>query len=164
MTRLEAHLLASFEAALAFSKGKVRGTRLVGLDVGAKTLGVAVSDTRWQLATPLKTLPRTTFGVLVDALARLLKDYEVAAFIVGVPVNMDGSFGARAQASLSFGENLEKVLGKPVFFQDERLSTAAATQVMHGVGVPSRRHKEKIDAVAASVITQTLLDRLKVED
>lgn len=164
MTRLEAHLEASFEAALAFSKGKARSARLVGLDVGTKTLGVAVSDARWQLATPLKTLPRSTFQVLVGDLMRLLSDYEIAAFVVGVPVNMDGSFGARAQASLSFGENLEKALGKPVFYQDERLSTAAATQVLHGAGVPTRRHKEKIDAVAASVITQTLLDRLKVED
>ncbi|MBA4118343.1 MAG: Holliday junction resolvase RuvX [Candidatus Puniceispirillum sp.] len=164
MTRLEEELLASFEKARLFCEGRQKSSRLVGLDVGTKTLGVAISDARWQLSTPLKTLARGSFGVLVSELSNLLSAYEVAAFVVGVPVNMDGSFGARAQASLSFGQNLGKALMLPVFYQDERLSTAAATQVMLDAGVPSRRHKEKIDAVAASVIMQTFLDRLRVED
>lgn len=140
------------------------GTRLVGLDVGQKTLGTAVGDARWCLATPLKTIARARFGPLMEDLTELLKGYEIAAFVVGLPLNMDGSQGARAQASLAFGQNLEETLGLPVLYWDERLTTQAATWSLQEAGIASKKHKKSIDSMAASLILQGILDSLKTQN
>lgn len=143
---------------------KKPGARLVGLDVGQKTLGTAVSDARWCLATPFKTLRREKFGLLMQELRHLLKEYEVSAFVVGLPLNMDGSQGPRAQASLAFGQNLEETLHLPVLYWDERLTTQAATWSLHEAGIASKKHKKSIDSMAASLILQGILDSINTQE
>lgn len=143
---------------------KKTGARLIGLDVGQKTLGTAVSDARWHLATPFKTLRRERFGLLMQELRDLLKEYEITAFVVGLPLNMDGSHGPRAQASLAFGQNLEETLHLPVLYWDERLTTQAATWSLQEAGIASKKHKKSIDSMAASLILQGILDSISIQN
>ena len=140
---------------------RLGSARLVGLDVGSKTVGVTVSDTRWMLATPLKTLPRDKFGTLVIALNALLKEYKIAAFVIGMPYNMDGSQGPRCQATYQFAQNLFEALGLPHAFWDERLSTVAAEQHLLEADVSRKKRQQVIDKMAARVILQGFLDHLE---
>ncbi|MBA4749274.1 MAG: Holliday junction resolvase RuvX [Alphaproteobacteria bacterium] len=143
-------------------KNKSQAARFVGLDVGKKTLGLAVSDARAQIATPLRTLPRDKFAVLVDNLKKALDGYDVCGFVVGLPLHMDGTESIRSQASRAFAHNLENALGVPVLFWDERLSTAAATWSLDEAGLARKRHKQHVDSIAASLILQGFLEALHI--
>ncbi|MBM3486149.1 MAG: Holliday junction resolvase RuvX [Alphaproteobacteria bacterium] len=134
--------------------------RLVGLDVGTKTIGIAVSDPSGRIATPVTTLRRTRFRDDAAALDRLLRAREVAAVVVGLPVNMDGSEGPRAQSVRQFAANLDAVLALPIALWDERLSTAAVTRGLIAADASRRRRAEIVDAEAAAYILQGALDRL----
>lgn len=137
---------------------------LMGLDLGTKTIGVALSDRLLTSASALETVKRKKFGVDADALAALVTKHEVCALILGLPRNMDGSEGPRAQATRAFARNLSQrsdFAGMPVAFWDERLSTVAAERVLIEADATRKRRSEVIDAVAASYILQGALDRLR---
>ena len=133
---------------------------LAGLDLGTKTIGVAVSDVTRSVATPLQTLPRRKFSADAQALLEICKGRGIKALIVGLPRNMDGSEGPRAQSTRAFARNLEKLTDLPIAFWDERLSTVAAERALLEADASRARRAEVIDHVAAGYILQGALDRL----
>ena len=138
--------------------GAVSG--LMGLDFGTKTIGVAISDRLQTVATPRETIKRKKFGVDAAKLLELTTHRLVTGIVLGLPRNMDGSEGPRAQATRAFARNLEKLTPLPITFWDERLSTVAAERAMLEADLSRKRRAELIDHVAASFILQGLLDRL----
>ena len=139
-----------------------RGSRLLGLDVGAKTVGIAISDGRLGLATPVETIRRKKLKDDVTALTRIIADRDVGGLVVGLPMNMDGSEGPRCQSVRQFAENIEPFVGLPFTFWDERLSTVAVERTLISQDVSRRRRDAVIDAHAAAFILQGALDRLHV--
>ena len=133
---------------------------LAGLDLGTKTIGVAISDLRRSVATPSKVIRREKFTLDVAQLLELTSAREVKAIVLGLPLNMDGSEGPRAQSTRAFARNLEKLTPLPITFWDERLSTVAAERALLEADASRKRRKEVIDAVAAGYILQGALDRL----
>ena len=158
----------AFEEALApiladprdFAAALPAGRALIGLDLGTRTIGVAVSDTMRRVASPLRTLPRTRFGADAASLLALAEERRIAGFVLGLPLNMDGSEGPRAQSVRSFARNLAGVASLPITFWDERLSTVAAERALLEADASRRRRAEVIDHVAAGYILQGFLDRL----
>jgi len=132
----------------------------LGLDVGAKTVGIAVSDGRLNLATPVHTLRRRKLRDDVAALQALIEARNIGGLIIGLPVNMDGSEGPRCQSVRQFAENIGQFIDLPMAFWDERLSTAAVERSLIAQDVSRRRREEVIDAHAAAYILQGALDRL----
>jgi putative Holliday junction resolvase len=133
---------------------------LAGLDFGDKTIGIAVSDLRRQVATPLSTIRRVKFTADADALLALCTARGIAGLILGLPRNMDGSEGPRAQATRAFARNLSRLTTLPIGFWDERLSTVAAERALLEADTSRKRRSEVIDHVAAGYILQGALDRL----
>jgi putative Holliday junction resolvase len=134
---------------------------LIGLDLGTKTIGTAVSDDTRRVASPLKTLPRKKFGDDAKALLELVAARKIGAIVLGLPINMDGSEGPRAQASRAFARNLARLTELPIGLWDERLSTAAVERELIAQDVSRARRAEVIDAHAAAFILQGALDRLR---
>lgn len=137
------------------------GQRLLGLDVGEKTVGVAVSDTTLTIASPVETLRRGKFTADVERLTKLVADQKVGGFVVGLPINMDGSQGPRCQSVRAFANNLLAKIDLPLTFWDERLSTAAVTRTMLDADLSRARRAELVDKLAAAYILQGYLDHLK---
>lgn len=138
-----------------------QGRRLIGLDVGSKTVGLALSDVTWRVATPLETLRRTKFTADAERLARLIAEHEVGGMVLGLPVSMDGSEGPRCQSVRQFAENLLGVVDRPAAFWDERLSTAAVERFLIGeADMTRKRRAEVVDRAAAAYILQGALDAL----
>jgi putative Holliday junction resolvase len=137
-----------------------RDERLLGLDVGTKTIGLALSDVMRQIATPLETIRRTKFKADVEQLLRIAKEQGVGGLVAGLPVNLDGTEGPRAQSTRAFVRNLTQLTDLPVAFWDERLSTAAAERALLEADTSRRRRAELIDKMAAAYILQGALDRL----
>jgi putative Holliday junction resolvase len=133
---------------------------LLGLDLGEKTIGVAVSDVLWTVASPRETIKRKKFGKDADALDVIIRDTGACGLILGLPRNMDGSEGARCQSTRAFARNLSARCQLPIGFWDERLSTVAAERAMLEADLSRKRRAELIDHVAASYILQGALDRL----
>ena len=133
---------------------------LMGLDLGTKTIGVAVSDGRRSVATPLRTVARRKFGLDATQLLEIAADRAVAGIVFGLPRNMDGSEGPRCQSTRAFARNLSALTALPIGFWDERLSTVAAERALLEADTSRKRRAEVIDHVAAGVILQGLLDRL----
>ena len=136
------------------------GSRLLGFDVGEKTIGLALSDPGLAIASPLMTLRRGKFTADAERLGRLIGERRVGGLVVGLPVNMDGSEGPRCQSVRQFAVNLLGRLDLPLAFWDERLSTAAVTRAMLDADLSRRRRGEIVDQLAAAYILQGLLDRL----
>jgi putative holliday junction resolvase len=136
------------------------GMRLAGLDLGTKTIGVALSDPGLKIATPLRTIARTKFAKDAEALLALCEREKVGAMILGLPINMNGTEGPRAQATRAFLRNLAPLTSLPVVLWDERLSTAAAERAMIEADMSRKKRAERIDAAAAAFILQGALDRL----
>lgn len=134
--------------------------RLMGLDLGTKTIGVALSDPGWSVASPLETIQRRKFGADADALLALMAEHGVVAVIMGLPLNMDGSIGPRAQATMAFVRNFAKLTEIPIVFWDERLSTVAVERTLLDADASRKRRSEVIDKMAAAYILQGALDRL----
>ena len=134
---------------------------LAGLDLGTTTIGVAVSDPLWCVATPLDTIRRKKFGVDADALEALLASRDIGGLVLGLPRNMDGSEGPRAQSTRAFARNLSARTPLPIGFWDERLSTVAAERALLEADTTRKRRAEVIDHVAASYILQGALDRFR---
>lgn len=134
--------------------------RLLGLDIGERRVGVAVSDPDGRVATPVKVVaaplsadPRT--------IKRLIEDYEVEAIVVGLPLSMDGTEGPQAAAVRAEGERIAALTGLPVSFADERLSSVAAERAMAASGLDSKARRGSVDMVAASILLQTHLDAMR---
>jgi putative Holliday junction resolvase len=137
------------------------GERLLGLDVGTKTIGMALSDTTRLVATPLDTIRRTRFRDDVKRLLAEIDRHGVGGVVVGLPISLDGSEGPRAQGVRQFAKNLLAHCDLPLAFWDERLSTAAVEREMIAADLTRKRRAEIIDKVAAAYILQGLLDRLR---
>ena len=134
--------------------------RLLGLDLGTKTIGVAVSDPGRRIATPSQTVRRTKFRADAEQLIALAGKYAAAAFVIGMPFNMDGSEGPRAQATRAFVRNMAALDQRPFVLWDERLSTAAVTRELIAQDTSRARRAEVVDEHAAAYILQGALDRL----
>jgi len=136
------------------------GMRLAGLDLGAKTIGIALSDTRLKIATPFRTIRRTRFSTDAKEFLALCESEKVGGLILGLPLNMNGTEGPRAQATRAFLRNLAPLTDLAVVLWDERLSTVAAERAMIEADLSRKKRAEKIDAAAAAYILQGALDRL----
>jgi putative Holliday junction resolvase len=135
---------------------------LIGLDLGEKTIGVAVSDNFLSVATPLETIRRKKFGQDATRLSEIIQDRQIGGLVLGLPRNMDGSEGPRCQSTRAFARNFERILPMPITFWDERLSTVAAERALLEADTTRKRRAEVIDHVAAGYILQGVLDRLGV--
>ena len=139
------------------------GQRLMGIDLGSKTIGLAVCDSGLVVATPLETIKRTRFSTDAAALIRLLGEYRVGAIVIGLPVNMDGSEGPRCQSTRQFAANLMQLVDLPISFWDERLRTAAVERVLIEEADMSRQRRgQVVDKMAAAYILQGALDRVRL--
>ena len=137
------------------------GRRIIGLDPGTKTLGVAVSDVTARLASPLETIRRTKFRADAERLCRIIAEHEVGGMVIGLPVSMDGTEGPRCQSVRQFAENLLEVVDLPVAFWDERLSTAAVERfLVEEADMTRKRRAQVIDRAAAAYILQGALDMM----
>ena len=135
--------------------------RLLGLDVGTKTVGLALSDSLGMVATPLDTIRRTKFTRDAQALAALIVAREVGGLVIGLPIALDGSEGPRCQSVRQFAANLLAVIDRPAAFWDERLSTAAVTRLMIDADLSRQRRSQLVDKMAAAYILQGALDHLR---
>jgi putative Holliday junction resolvase len=133
---------------------------VAGLDLGTKTIGVAVSDSMRSVASPLSTIRREKFTLDVAQLLKIITAREIKGIVLGLPINMDGSEGPRCQSTRAFARNLEKLTPLPISYWDERLSTVAAERAMLEADMSRKRRAEVIDHVAAGYILQGALDRL----
>jgi putative Holliday junction resolvase len=135
--------------------------RLLGLDVGTKTIGLALSDATRTVATPYETIRRTKFTNDAKALAAIAEEMGVGGLVIGLPLNLDGTEGPRAQSTRAFARNLAKHIDLPMAFWDERLSTAAVERHLIAADATRKRRAEVVDRMAAAYILQGALDRLK---
>lgn len=141
--------------------GQVKtGQRLIGLDLGSKTIGVAVCDVMRSIATPVETLKRQKFTKDAAYLIALAEKEDAAAFVLGLPVNMDGSEGPRCQSTRAFARNMAKLTDIPIMFWDERLSTAAVTRTLLEADTSRAKRAGVVDKMAAAYILQGALDRM----
>jgi putative Holliday junction resolvase len=137
------------------------GQRLLGLDLGEKTIGLALSDTKLTVATPFKTLKRGKFKADGTILLDLIAEHSFGGLIVGLPLNMDGSEGPSAQSARAFARNFVALSECPVVLVDERLSTAAVTRTLLEADASRRRRADVVDKMAAAYILQGALDQLR---
>lgn len=135
--------------------------RLLGLDVGSKTIGMALSDVTRRIATPFDTIRRTKFTMDAKTISEVIESNRVGAVVIGLPFNLDGSEGPRAQSTRAFARNLAAYIGVPMVFWDERLSTAAVERHLIEADASRKRRAEVIDRMAAAYILQGALDRLR---
>jgi putative Holliday junction resolvase len=135
--------------------------KLLGLDLGTKTIGVAISDGMRFSATPLETIARQKFTLDAERLLALIATNNVAGIVIGMPLNMDGTEGPRAQSTRAFVRNFAQRCPLPVAFWDERLSTSAVTRMLIEADTRRDRRAEVVDKLAASYILQGALDRLR---
>jgi putative Holliday junction resolvase len=135
--------------------------RLIGLDLGEKTIGLALSDILLTVATPLETLKRGKFAANAAIIEILILKHGVGGLVIGLPLNMDGSEGPSAQSARAFGRNFAARSELPVVFWDERLSTAAVTRTLLDADASRKRRSEVVDKMAAAYILQGALDRLR---
>jgi putative Holliday junction resolvase len=138
-----------------------KGKRMLGLDLGTKTIGMATSDLTGQVATPRETIRRTKFMADAKALLAFAEKEDIGLLVLGLPFNMDGSEGPRAQATRAFARNLAKISPLPLAYWDERLSTAAVTRTMLEADISRAKRAENVDKLAAAYILQAFLDSLR---
>lgn len=151
----------TFEDSQAFAARLETGRRLIGIDAGTKTLGLALSDVTRTIASPLTVLRRTKFKEDASALLRLAGEHGVAGFVLGLPINLDGSAGPRAQSTRALARNLNALCELPILLWDERLSTAAAERTLLEADASRKRRGEVVDKLAATIILQGALDRMR---
>jgi putative Holliday junction resolvase len=138
-----------------------RDARLLGLDVGTKTIGMALSDVTRSVATPFDTIRRTKFTADAKTIREVVEKNRVGALVIGFPLNLDGSEGPRAQSTRAFARNLAALVAVPMVFWDERLSTAAVERHLIEADASRKRRAEVVDRMAAAYILQGALDRLR---
>ena len=135
--------------------------RLIGIDLGAKTIGLAISDVERRLASPLRTLRRGAFAKDADALMEIFDEFEISGVILGLPLNLEGRDTPRAQSTRAFARNLSARTDLPIVYWDERFSTAAVERSLIANDVSRARRAQVIDRMAAAYILQGALDRLR---
>jgi putative Holliday junction resolvase len=135
--------------------------RLLGLDLGEKTIGLALSDTQLTVATPMETLKRGKFSVDAAKLDAIIAEQAVGGLVVGLPLNMDGSDGPSAQSARAFARNFAARASLPILLWDERLSTAAVTRTLLDADASRKRRDAVVDKMAAAYILQGALERLR---
>lgn len=145
---------------LALPAALLPGQRLLGLDLGEKTIGLALADATLTVATPLETIRRTKFTADAIALEKVIAERRVGALVLGLPIDMHGGEGPRCQSVRQFATNLLGRHDLPVAFWDERLSTVAVTRAMLDADLSRKRRGEVVDKAAAAYILQGVLDRL----
>jgi putative Holliday junction resolvase len=134
--------------------------RLLGLDLGTKTIGLALSDVERRIATPLETIQRVKFRQDAAALLKVAEKHAIAGLVIGLPLNMDGAEGPRAQSTQAFVRNLAPLTALPIVFWDERMSTLAVTRTLLDADASRARRAAVVDKMAAAYILQGALDRL----
>lgn len=144
----------------AVLKGLKRHARLLGLDVGTKTIGLALSDVEHRIASPLETIKRAKFTADAGRLKEIVERFDVGALVLGLPLNMDGSEGPRSQSTRSFARNLAPIVNRPTLFFDERMSTMAVTRTLLEADASRARRGELVDKMAAAYILQGFIDRI----
>jgi putative Holliday junction resolvase len=137
-----------------------RHARLFGLDLGTKTIGIAISDVERRIASPLETIRREKFSIDVKKLDALAASHSIYALVMGFPLNMDGSEGPRVQATRAFVRNMSTFMSLPVLYWDERLSTAAVTRTLIEQDASRAKRAQVVDRLAATYILQGALDRM----
>jgi putative Holliday junction resolvase len=134
--------------------------RLIGVDLGSKSIGLALSDIERRLASPLKTLPRGVFGRDAEALTAIFSEFDIAGIVLGLPLDLAGRDNPRAQSTRAFARNLSTRTSLPIVFWDERFSTAVVTRSLIANDVSRARRAEVVDKMAAAYILQGALDRI----
>lgn len=150
-----------FEDIAAFFAVLPEGRRLIGIDAGTKTLGLALSDVNRSIASPLETIRKTKFTADAARLLWLCNEHRVAGLVLGLPINLDGSEGPRAQSTRAMARNLNKMSPLPILLWDERLTTAEAERMLIAADQSRKRRAEVIDKLAATIILQNALDRMR---
>ncbi|AWZ18732.1 Holliday junction resolvase YqgF [Roseovarius sp. TM1035] len=148
------------EEIAAFAAALPQGRAIMGLDLGTKTIGVALSDRLWSVASPHETVKRVKFTDDAARLLQIVAGREVGGIILGLPRNMDGSEGPRAQSTRAFARNLSRLTEVPIGYWDERLSTVAAERALLEADATRKRRMQVIDNIAAAYILQGVLDRM----
>jgi putative holliday junction resolvase len=148
------------ESALSFGDALPHGGALLALDLGTKTIGTATADAGWRFATAGKTIPRGRFGKDRATLEEIVRERAIKGLVLGLPRNMDGSEGPRAQASRAYARNLAEAFALPVLLWDERWSTQSAEAAMIGQDMSRAKRAERIDSHAAAVFLQGAIDAL----
>ena len=135
--------------------------RYLGLDLGSRTLGTALSDTTLTIASSHKTIrfDDSNYDSLIPIIKELISEYNISKIVLGFPKNMNNSVGERGQIALEFKDKIEKILNIEVIMQDERLSTVEATNYMIAADISRKKRKTKVDSLAANIILQTYLDK-----
>lgn len=145
----------------AFLQLAPHGKPLLGLDLGSKNIGIAVSDPRWMVASPIATVVRSTFRTVASKIREIAEDRNAGAVVIGLPRNMNGTEGPKCQSARAFASNLARSAEAPVLLWDERLSTVEAERSLIDAGASRKRRREVVDKVAASIILQGAIDRLR---
>lgn len=143
-----------------FKKKQTNKTRLLGLDLGSKRIGVSICDERQSIATPFKTIDRISTNKLIGELKKIIKENNIKGIVIGNPINMDGTFGSSAQSVKDISVNISKHIYLPVFLWDERLSTVGAFNLSSQLDVNVSKRVKKIDQNAAAFILQGAIDYL----
>jgi putative Holliday junction resolvase len=151
----------TLEDAVAFAERLKPGARLIGIDAGTKTLGLALSDVTRTIATPLTVLKRTKFKEDAAQLLRIAAEHQIGGFVLGLPINLDGTAGPRAQATRAFARNMNALTELPILLWDERLSTVAAERTLIEADASRSRRAQVVDKLAAAIILQGALDRMR---
>ena len=149
-----------YEDVETFASTLNQGRALIGLDLGTKTIGVAVSDGLLSVASPLETIKRTKYTADAARLSEIIAGREICGIVLGLPFNMDGSEGPRCQSTRAFARNFARQSELPITYWDERLSTVAAERALLEADASRKRRAEVIDNIAAAYILQGALDRL----
>ena len=147
----------------AFAERAGAAGRLIGIDAGTKTLGLALSDVTRTIASPLVVVQRKRFKEDAAELLRLAEEHTVAGFVLGLPTNLDGTAGPRVQATRAFAKNLNALTPLPILLWDERLSTAEAERTLLAADASRKRRAAVIDKLAATIILQGALDRMRAK-
>ena len=134
------------------------GSRLLGIDLGSKRIGIAISDYNQKVATPLQTLDKSKQGKLIDALESIIAEYDIRGIIIGNPINMDGTYGKSSQSAKDIAINISNKIDIPVSLWDERLSTVGAFNLSSELDINVSKREKDIDKFAAAFILQGALD------
>ncbi len=153
--------IVSFSTLDSLSPLKNGKNRLMGIDLGSKTIGISTSDTTWFIATPLTLIRRTNTCNDLNALSKIIQEYEVAGIVIGYPLNMNGTEGPQGQKIKIFIEHFSESNPTPIVLWDERLSTVAVTKTLLKADMSRKRRSEVVDKMAASYILQGALDYLR---
>ena len=163
MANMKATLGKTWDEIAAFAGQIGSAGRLIGIDAGTKTLGLALSDVTRTIASPLVVLHRKRFKEDAAELMRIAEEHGISGFVLGLPTNFDGTTGPRVQATRAFAKNLNALTPLPILLWDERLSTAEAERTLIAADASRKRRAAVIDKLAATIILQGALDRMRAK-